>query len=184
MWSWSAAVEGRPAGQDRTADIRPEEGRAIADFEFNISKGRTVELYNRVKTADPSTCALVLVALSATNIESDAVLKDKDTLADVLSGATDEATNTNYARKVLVAADLAPVVPDDANDRTDIDIPDQTWNNVLAGTNWAKILVCYRPATGSADSAIIPLTAHDFPMTPDGSNIVAQVDSAGFFRAA
>ncbi|MFI6886771.1 hypothetical protein [Streptosporangium canum] len=156
----------------------------MADFVPNIAKGRAAELYNRVKTADPATAALVIVALSATNLETDAVLRDKDTLADWLSGTTDEVTNAGYARKVLLAADLAALAPDDINDRMDIDIPDQTWTNVAAGSNWAKLVICYRPATASPDSAIIPLTAHDFAITPDGSNIVAQIDPTGFYRAA
>ncbi|MEV4749059.1 hypothetical protein AB0K21_21995 [Streptosporangium sp. NPDC049248] len=155
----------------------------MADFQFNVSKGRAVELYNRVKTSDPVNSALILVALAAANVETDAVLKDKDTLADVLSGSTDEATNVGYSRKVLAAADLTAVVPDDVNDWVDLALPDQTWANVQAGSNWSKILVCYRPATGSADSAIVPLTSHDFPINPDGSNVVAQVDPSGFFRA-
>ncbi|MDP9843269.1 hypothetical protein [Streptosporangium lutulentum] len=155
----------------------------MADFQFNISKGRAVELYNRVKTGDPADSALLLVVLAEEDVESDAVLKDKDTLADVLAGATNEATNGGYVRKVLTAADLGVLSPDDANDRIDLDIPDQTWTNVLPGSNWAKIAICYRPATESADSEIIPLTSHDFPMIPDGSNMVAQIDSVGFFRA-
>ncbi|WP_433235491.1 hypothetical protein ACQPYK_25430 [Streptosporangium sp. CA-135522] len=155
----------------------------MADFQFNIAKGRTAELYNRVKTGDPATSTLLLVALAAANIETDAVLKDRDTLADVLAGTTDEATNTGYTRKVLAAADLNALTPDDVNDRIDLDIPDQTWTNVQVGSNWSKILVCYRPATASPDSAIIPLTSHDFPIQPDGSNVVVQIDPAGFFRA-
>ncbi|MEU1883414.1 hypothetical protein ABZ470_39425 [Streptosporangium sp. NPDC020072] len=156
----------------------------MAEFQFNVAKGRCAELYNRVKTGDPSTAALLVVALAATGLESDAVLKDYDTLALVLAGATDEVTNTGYARKVLVAADLAPLTPDDVNDRVDLDIPDQTWNNVQAGSAWAKVLICYRPATASPDSAIIPMTCHDFTITPDGSNVILQIDPAGFFRAA
>ncbi|WP_440063807.1 hypothetical protein [Streptosporangium sp. OZ121] len=156
----------------------------MPDFQFNISKGRATELYTRVKTGDPATSALVLVALAETGIETDAVLEDKDTLADVLSGSTNEATNVGYARKVLSAADLTVVVPDDVNDWVDLALPDATWANVQAGTDWSKVLVCYRPATGSPDSAIVPLTSHDFPIKPDGSNVVAQVDPSGFFRAA
>ncbi|MEV4091436.1 hypothetical protein [Streptosporangium saharense] len=156
----------------------------MADFKFNIALGRVAELYNRVKVQDPSGSALVLVALSATGIESDAVLKDKDTLADVLSGATDEVTNTGYTRKVLAAADLNVLSPDDVNDRLDLDIPDQTYTSVAAGTNWSKVLVCYKPSGAATDAQIVPLTAHDFPITPDGSNIVVQVDANGFYRAA
>ncbi|MEU4511765.1 hypothetical protein AB0G05_19915 [Nonomuraea wenchangensis] len=156
----------------------------MPDFEFNIAKGRSVELYRRVRLGDPATSALMIVALAEAGIETDAALKDKISLADVLSGTTDEATNTGYARKVLGAADLNDVVPDFANDRTDIDVPDQTWLNVqAAGGPWSKILLCYRPATGSPDSDVVPMTAHDFSITPDGSNIVLQIDPSGFFRA-
>ncbi|MFG3438345.1 hypothetical protein ACGF0J_13970 [Nonomuraea sp. NPDC047897] len=155
----------------------------MADFQFNVAKGRVVELYRRVRVGDPATSALLVVALDAAGIETDAALKDRDSLADVLAGATNEVTNTGYSRKVLAAGDLSDVVPDDANDWTDLALPDQTWNNVQMGTNWAKIIICYRPAAASPDSAVIPLTSHDFPINPDGSNVVAQVDPSGFFRA-
>lgn len=155
----------------------------MADFEFNIAKGRTVELYRRVRTGDPATSALVLVVLAEDGIESDAGLKDKATLAEILSGSSTEATNTGYARRVLSAADLNDVLPDLTNDRTDLDIPDQTFLNVQAGDAWAKVLVCYRPATASPDSAIVPLTSHDFSITPDGSNVVVQISPDGFYRA-
>ncbi|RJL21112.1 hypothetical protein [Bailinhaonella thermotolerans] len=156
----------------------------MADFCFNVSLGRVAELYHRVKIGDPSGCALVIVALAAAGIESDAVLKDKDTLADVVAGSTNEATNAGYSRRALGSIDLVALAPDDVNDRLDLDIPDQTWTNVQsAGGAWAKLVICYRPAAASADSAIIPMTCHDFAVTPDGSNIVMQVDAAGFFRA-
>ncbi|GGK90377.1 hypothetical protein Ppa06_58080 [Planomonospora parontospora subsp. parontospora] len=154
------------------------------DFVFNIAKGRAAELYWRVKNSDPANSALLVVALAVANLEADTVLQDKDTLADILSGATDEATNSGYARNVLTAADLAALTPDDTNDRMDLDIPDQTWTAVQAGSNWGKLVIAYRPASASPDSAIIPMTAHDFTITPDGSNIVAQIDAAGFYRAA
>jgi hypothetical protein len=156
----------------------------VPDFEFNVAKGRSVELYRRVRLGDPATSALVIVALAETGVETDDVLEDKTSLAAVLSGATNEATNVGYARKVLGAADLNDHLPDMVNDRTDIDIPDQTWLNVQAtGGAWSKVLVCYRPATSSPDSDIVPMTSHDFSLTPDGSNVVLQIDPSGFFRA-
>ncbi|MFD8529429.1 hypothetical protein ACFV0L_18615 [Streptosporangium canum] len=155
----------------------------MPDFEFNIAKGRITELYRRVQTGDPANSALIVLALADANVETDAVLKDKDTLADVLAGTTDEATNVGYSRKILLAANLTPVVPDDVNDWVDLALPEQTWTNVQTGSNWSKILICYRPTPASPDSAIVPLTSHDFPIKPDGSNVVAQVDPSGFFRA-
>ena len=154
----------------------------MADFVFNISKGRVAEFYNRVDSNDPANSALVIVACVAGS--TDAALADVDTLAAVLA-LTAEATNSGYARKVLTDADLAAFAADDANDRVDLDFADQTWTGVAAGSNWARLIVCYdSDTTAGTDSNIIPLTAHDFVVTPDGSDIVAQVAAAGFFRAA
>lgn len=157
----------------------------MADFAFNIALGRSVELYNRVKTGDPAGSTLVIAALATAGLETDAVLRDKDTLADLVAGTTNEVpTGNGYARKTLTAADLNVVAPDDANDRSDLDIPDQTWTSVLtASGGWSKLVICYKPGSASPDSAIVPLTAHDFAITPDGTDIVAQIAAAGFFRA-
>lgn len=157
----------------------------MADFVYNNAKGRFVELYNRVDTNDPANSALVVVILAASGIESDAVLRDKDTLADVLSGTTNEVTNTGYVRKVLTDADLTAFAPDDVNDRVDIDMPDQTWTGVASGDVWSDFVVCFdNDTTGGTDANVVPLTQHDFSVTPDGSDITAQIASAGFARAS
>lgn len=156
----------------------------MADFVFNIAKGRVVEFYNRVKSNDPANSALIVVIIDA-NGDTDGTMKDRDDLAALLGGTANEVTNTNYARKTLTDSDLAALSVDDTNDRFDIDIPDQTWSAVASGTAWTDLLVCYDPdTTGGADSAIIPLTCHDFVVTPDGSDITAQINAAGFFRAS
>ncbi|TYB71233.1 hypothetical protein FXF51_02000 [Nonomuraea sp. PA05] len=158
----------------------------MADFTCNIALGRAVELVNRVKTGDPAGSSLIVVALATSGLESDAVLRDKDTLADLVAGTTNEVPVGNgYARKSIVAADLNPVAPDDVNDRTDLDIPDQTWASVLAASGgWSKLVICYKPAAASTDAQIVPLTCHDFVIAPDGTDIVAQISATGFFRAA
>lgn len=159
----------------------------MADFVFNIAKGRVVELYNRVDLNDPANSALIIALLASSGIETDAVLRDKDTLTDVVSGATNEATNTGYARKVLTDADIVAFAPDDTNDRVDLDIPDQTWTGVANdGTGAIGAFVpCYdSDTTAGTDANIVPLTKHDFAVTPDGSDITAQIAAAGFFRAA
>lgn len=158
----------------------------MADFVFNIAKGRVVEYYNRVENNDPAASALIVVILATAGLEADSVLQDADTLAAVLAGTTDEATNTGYARKTLTDVELAALpAPDDTNNRFDIDIPDQTWTAVAAGSGWSKLLICYDADTGAGtDSNIIPLTSHDFVVTPDGSDITAVIAAAGFFRAS
>lgn len=157
----------------------------MADFVFNVAKGRVAELYNRVQTNDGANSALIIVAINA-NGATDATMKDYDTLATLLADANvAEVTNTNYARKTLTDADLAAFSPDDTNDRVDLDIADQTWNSVAAGDAWTDLVICYDgDTTGGTDSNIIPLTLHDFAATPNGGNITAQIAAAGFYRAS
>ncbi|MBA2708773.1 MAG: hypothetical protein H0U59_13290 [Gemmatimonadaceae bacterium] len=157
----------------------------MADFVFNIAKGRAGELYNRVDTNDPANSALIVVVLATAGLEADATLKDLDTLSAVVAGATNEVTNTGYVRKTLTDVDLGAITVDDTNDRFDYDIADQTWTSVAAGDGWSKLLICYDgDTTAGTDANIIPLTAHDFVVTPNGSNITARINSAGFYRAA
>lgn len=156
----------------------------MADFVFNIAKGRVAELFNRVQANDPANSALIVVAIVAT--ATDATMRDYDTLAALLGDANvAEATNTNYARKVLTDSALSAISPDDTNDRMDLDFGDQTWSAVASGDNWTDLVICYDgDTTGGTDSNIIPLTCHDFAVTPDGSDITAQLAAAGFYRAS
>lgn len=158
----------------------------MADFTFNVALGRVVELYNRVQANDPANSALVVVALKAGTISPDATLKDCATLAAVLAtGTTAEATNTGYARKVLTDANLSAYAPDQTNDWTALSIPNLTWTAVaVTGGGWAKLLICYdADTTAGTDANLIPLTAHDFAVTPTGSDITATIPATGFFRA-
>ncbi len=157
----------------------------MADQVFNIAKGRVAELYNRVDTNDPANSALIIVILATSGIESDATLRDVDTLTALVAGTTNEVTNSGYARKTLTDADLVAFAADDTNDRVDLDIPDQTWTGVAAGDGWNDFVVCYDgDTTAGTDANIVPLTMHDFVVTPDGSDITAQIATAGFFRAS
>lgn len=157
----------------------------MANQVFNIALGRVAELYNRVDTNDPTNAALVILILATSGIESDATLKDVDTVTALVAGTTNEVTNSGYARKVLTDADIVAFAPDDANDRVDLDIPDQTWTGVAAGDGWNDLVVAYdNDTTGGTDANIVPLTMHDFVVTPDGSDITAQIAAAGFYRAS
>lgn len=153
----------------------------MANIVFNISKGRVAELYNRVKSNDPANSAIILVPLESSGLEADAVLIDKDDLAAVLSGTTNE--QTTMGRKTLTDAELAAFPgADDANDRMDISLPTVTWSGAT-GNAISKILVCYdSDTTAGTDSNIIPLTLFDFSQTPSGADI--QMTSGVFYRAS
>lgn len=153
----------------------------MANITFNISKGRVAELYARVENNDPANSALILVPLETSGLEADATLIDKDDLAAVLSGSTNE--QTTMGRKTLTDADLATVpAPDDANDRNELSLPTVTWT-AASGNAISKILVCYdSDTTGGADSAIVPLVMFDFVITPSGVDV--QMTGGPFYRAS
>lgn len=144
----------------------------MADFVFNIAKGAVAE-----KVRDGGTAIGILLLKVS---EADNTLKDYDTLAAILGGSNTEADFTNYARKTGITG---TITVDDTNNRVDVDIPDQTWSSAGgASNNTLTDLITYYQES-AADSGRIPLTCHDFAATTDGSDITAQVNSAGFFRA-
>jgi len=153
----------------------------MANIVFNIGKGRVVEYYNRVKSNDPAPSALILIPIETAGLESDATLIDKDDLAAVLSGTTNE--QTTMGRKTLTDTELAALpAPDDGADRYDVSLPTTTWS-AATGNAISKILVAYDADTGAGtDSNIIPLTMFDAAVTPDGSDV--QLSAGVFFRAS
>lgn len=157
----------------------------MANFVFNIAKGRVVEYASRVNADDPANSIFTILILATSGIEADATLIDVDTVTALVAGATNEVTNSGYARKTLNQAGGITITVDDTNDRTDVDIPDQTWTAVAAGDGWNDFVTGYdSDSTGGTDANVVPMTQHDFVVTPDGSDITAQIAAAGFFRAS
>jgi hypothetical protein len=144
----------------------------MADFVFNIAKGAVAE-----KIRDSAASCLIMLLKTS---EADATMKDRDTVADLLTGNT-EADFTNYARKTGLTG---TITVDDTNDRVDVDIPDQTWTTAggAANNTLTDLIVAYQES--AADSGRIPLTCHDFAVTTDASDLTAQINAAGFFRAS
>lgn len=153
----------------------------MANIVFNIAKGRVVEYYNRVKSNDPANSALILIPIETSGLESDATLIDKDDVAALIAGTTNE--QTTMGRKTLTDADLVALpAPDDSNDRYDVSLPTVTWT-AATGNAISKIVVAYdNDTTAGTDSNIIPLTMFDASVTPDGSDI--QLTAGVFFRAS
>jgi hypothetical protein len=152
----------------------------MADFVPNISKGHVAEWFRNVDQASPANSCLVLALLAATGYEGDSVMMDKVTFADMVSGATNEATNTGYYRKKLVSTDIAMPSPDNVNDRLDLDIPvDPVWGTGTTGPA--------NDGTGglsgtTAANNMIPMGVYDYAITPGGAPITVQINPAGFIR--
>ncbi|TDD88373.1 hypothetical protein [Actinomadura rubrisoli] len=145
----------------------------MANIVFNIALGRVASLAALPAAND----ALILVPIETTGIVNDATMRDYDTLSDLLAGASNE--QTTMGRKTLASV---TVTVNDTNDRVDIDAADVTWTGAT-GNAISALVICYDPdTTGGTDADLIPLTKHDFAITPDGSDVVATI--ADFFRAS
>lgn len=145
----------------------------MANLVTNIGKGRFVYYAGLPATND----SLVAVVLEAAGLESDDALQDYDDLASLLAGPSNE--QTTMGRKTL--ANVTVNVNDAANTAS-VDCDDISWT-AATGNPTGKLVVCYKPDTGSTDSAIIPLTLHDFSVTPDGTDITVQINAAGLATA-
>lgn len=154
----------------------------MADFVFNIAKGRVGQYVQNVKDGSPANSRLKVIPLETTGLEADATLKDYDALDALLAGTSNE--QATMGRKTVLAAAITLTV-DDTNERLDIDMSDIVWA-AATGNAISALIVVYCPdgVTPGADSTFIPLTKHDFVVTPDGSDITAQVNAAGFYRAS
>jgi hypothetical protein len=166
---------------DHAAVLRLILGARVDDGTFNIALGRWMYL---IGLAAAGTGALTVALLRSAQI--DGLLREHDTLADVLAGSgTVEADFTGYARKTVTSGIAATVV--DASNWVNATIPAQTWNPAGGAVNntLVKLLACWSPTVGAPDSQVIPLTFHRFTTTTDGvTPLVWQPPTAGFGRAA
>ena len=153
----------------------------MANFVYNIAKGRVSEFFNRVDSNDPSTSAIILVPLSASGTEAEG--QDYDTLAAVLAGTANEQTSGGWSRKTLTDSDLSAIAVDDTNNRMPATLPQVTWTGPTVGNDTTGLLVCYDADTGSGtDANIIPLVHCDFVVTADGNDVI--LNTGDCFRAS
>jgi hypothetical protein len=144
----------------------------MGNIVFNVSLGRVASLAALPAAND----GLVAVPIETTGIVGDATMRDYHDLQTLLAGASNE--QTTMGRKTLSGV---TVTVDDTNDRVALDSADIVWTGAT-GNPISAIVICYDPdTTTGTDADLIPLTKHDFAITPDGSDIAATV--ADFYRA-
>ncbi|GIJ51318.1 hypothetical protein Val02_82040 [Virgisporangium aliadipatigenens] len=138
----------------------------MADFVFNIAKGMTSYYGGLPATND----AFVVIPIEASGVEADSVLRDYDNVSVLLAAATNE--QTTMGRKTITSV---TVTVDDTNDRVAIDTADVTWTGAT-GNAISDLLLAYDgDTTGGTDANLVPMSWHDFSITPDGSDVTATV---------
>lgn len=147
----------------------------MANGVFNIAKGK-VKYYAELPAASD---ALVVVPIESAGLELDDVLNNHDTLSALLAATNNE--QTTMGRKSYTTATNTV---NDASNVFDSDITDPVWA-AATGNAVGKLVVCYDPDTAvGTDADLIPLTYHDFAVTPDGTDITGTVAASGYYRAS
>jgi hypothetical protein len=145
----------------------------MSNLVFNQALGR-VAYYASLPAAND---ALIVVPLESSGLVADSVMRDYDTLSDLLAGASNE--QTTVGRKTLASVS---VTVNDTDNRVDVDAADVTWTTPT-GNAVGAVVICYDADTGTGtDADLIPLTKHDLTWTPDGNNFTLTVTD--FFRAS
>lgn len=153
----------------------------MANFIFNIAKGRDRAYFDNVNGNSPANSGIVFVLLQAN--EADDTVRDYTNLSTLIAAAGNtEATFTTYTRKVLTDTSGITLTINNTTNVLTIDTPDVQWltaggtqNNTLT-----RLLVCYDPdTTAGTDADIIPIYSFDFAATTNGNTLTAQVNAAG-----
>jgi hypothetical protein len=155
----------------------------MAAIVHNVAKGSIRVYADNVNNNTPSTSGFIWIPVLAAGLETDATLRDKTTVSAYFSGATDEATGSNWNRKTWTDTSGIVVTVDQSGDLVSIDGPDLVWSPGPTAGNSGKLLVAYYPDVAGADTTGIPLASYDFAVTVDGTQVTYQMNAAGFLQA-
>jgi hypothetical protein len=144
----------------------------MGNIVMNVALGRVASYASLPAASD----GLVLVPLEASGLVADSTMRDYATLAALLAGATNE--QTTIGRKALTNV---TVTVNNTSDRVEVDADDVVYA-APAGNDLGAVVICYDPDTGTGDdTTIIPLTKHDYAITPEGDSLTISI--ADLFRA-
>lgn len=143
----------------------------MANVVFNIAKGKWGQWVDNVENNSPAAAVIRLFAIDA-NGETDDNMRDADTMTALFATSANEVTNTNYANIAMDETDITISV-DDTGNTLDVTFGDQTFSSISAGDAWTDIVIAYDADGSDTDTTTIPISLHDFSVTPNGGDITA-----------
>lgn len=145
----------------------------MSNFVFNIAKGK-VSYYSSLPGANDG---LIAVPLQTANVEPDADMINRESLAEILLNSDEQL---QVGREALTGV-TSEVVHSSNSSKADFN--DFIYSGAT-GPAITALVICYVPDTDfMVDGSIIPLTKHDFSALPNGGDIPVQISSTGFFVA-
>jgi hypothetical protein len=136
----------------------------------NVAKGRFAH-YATLPAANDA-----LVWLLWTGVETDANVRDTDTVTTMIALGVNEATFPGYSRQVATGV---VVTVDDTNDRVDVDAADPSWTST-GSEALTRISLNYDPdTTGGTDADLVPVFVDDFILSSPASGVVGYTVAIG-----
>ncbi len=132
----------------------------MAAYVFNVSKGTIIQRFN--------TSATSFRAIIIRTDRSAAQLGVATTITGMLAlGTTTKVTTTNATPSIGTSTKSGTTT-------LTLDSPNIDFGVIAAGAA-TNFLVIYEDISSNADATNVPLTLHDFVITPDGSSVTATV---------
>lgn len=116
------------------------------------------------------TDGILVIPLQSTGLPSDTTLRNCLNLGAVFSAGAVEVNFTNYgARRVLTAADIT-ITTNTSTFLVNVALATQNWAAAGGAVNntITKIVIAYRPTSGTADSGCLVLATQDYSATTGG----------------
>lgn len=153
-----------------------------------VANGVKLTIGNYWEQARDTAADIGVLLLQKAGLEVEGVLADRDTVALILAAANDEATFTNYVRKILPPV---AVIRDDAVNSITLTLagtpPFQLlWVDAGGAVNneLGRIVYYFDPTPGSStDAQKIHLASAPLTTITDGSTVMVTIDAAGISGA-
>lgn len=144
---------------------------------FNIAKGKWAFYCELPDVSD----SIQLILFKSAGLQADDVLNNYGDLASI-KASNAEADFTSYARIGISTVGgpngLIMTINNTTNLRN-LDLTNQTWSAATAGNTLLKLVMAYKPASTSLDSAIIPLFYWDYSTITSGSDLIIDFNAGG-----
>lgn len=149
---------------------------ASGNFVFDVGKS-TAGFYG-AKTLGSTDSLCIMLTLNNASYPADGTVQAVASFQALLALTNvAECTFTNYARIQVTTTNAVNIV----SHVVTFLIANQSWALAGGATNNViqALYIGYKPTSGSADSAIIPLGGYGFAGTTDGSTLTAQINASG-----
>lgn len=116
------------------------------------------------------TDGILIIPLQSTGLPTDTVLRNCTNLGAVFTAGAVESNFTNYGARTVLAAPDITIAVNTTTFLVNVSFVGRTWAAAGGAVNntITKIVVAYRPTSGTADSGCLVLATQDYSATTTG----------------